>query len=145
MTLVRKQTRERDKNRGKWIGCKRYWLSKASEYPQKMKTLKMIFYRFVLREKYPYQELFWSAFSHIRTKCGKMWTRITPSADTLYAVLQCYYLTKIKVKCDFYQNSLFNDIFFLTMSYSFLLECFDQFRKAYFVRKQSKAEYSKNK
>ena len=44
----------------------------------------------------PYSELFWSAFSRIRTeygeipdilsKCGKMRTRITPNTDTFYSV-----------------------------------------------------------
>ena len=47
---------------------------------------------FPLRKKYPYLELFWSAFSRIRTEygeileCGKMRTRITPNTDTFHAV-----------------------------------------------------------
>ena len=46
-----------------------------------------------LREKCPYSELFWSAFSRIRaalsiqSEYGKMWTRITPNKDTFYALL----------------------------------------------------------
>ena len=61
----------------------------------KLQTLK-------LREKCPYSQLFWSAFSRIRTeyevslriqsKCGKMRTRITPNTDTFYAVLWSYLL-----------------------------------------------------
>ena len=59
-----------------------------------------VFHTYSLHEKYPCPELFWSAFSHIRTKygeygvslrfqseCGKMRTRITPNTDTLYAVI----------------------------------------------------------
>ena len=64
-----------------------------------------------LREKCSYSELFWSVFSHIRTKyreirsyiqeyiqseSGKIRTRITPNTDTFYAVeisyLLCIYL-----------------------------------------------------
>ena len=37
-----------------------------------------------LRKKCQYSELFWSAFSHIRTECGKLRTRITPNTDTFY-------------------------------------------------------------
>ena len=40
-----------------------------------------------LREKCPYSELFWPIFSSIRTKYGKIRTRITPNTDTFYAVL----------------------------------------------------------
>ena len=53
-----------------------------------------------LREKCPYSELFWSAFPEfglnteryfvslrIQSECGKMQIRITPNADTFYAVL----------------------------------------------------------
>ena len=40
-----------------------------------------------LREKCPYSELFWSVFSRIRTKYGKIRTRITPNTDTFYAVI----------------------------------------------------------
>ena len=43
-----------------------------------------------LREKCPYSELFWSAFSRIRTRilseCGKMRTIITLNTNTFYAV-----------------------------------------------------------
>ena len=48
-----------------------------------------------LRKKCPHSELFWSAFSRIRTEyrdvgcqtgCGKMWTRIIPNTDTFQAV-----------------------------------------------------------
>ena len=51
---------------------------------------------FSLRKKCPYSELFWSAFSRIRTEyevslriqseCGKMQTRIIPNTDTFHAV-----------------------------------------------------------
>ena len=41
-----------------------------------------------LRTKCPYSEIFWSAFSRIRTKYGKKRTRITPNTDTFYAVLE---------------------------------------------------------
>ena len=40
-----------------------------------------------LRKKSPYSELFWSAFSRIRTEYGKMRTRITPNTDTFYPVI----------------------------------------------------------
>ena len=56
---------------------------------------------FSLRKKCLYSELFWSAFSRIRTeygetpvslriqiKGGKMWTRITPNTGTFYALLK---------------------------------------------------------
>ena len=47
-----------------------------------------------LCKKCPYSELFWSAFSRIRTKygeilnpnAGKCWTRITPNTDTFHLV-----------------------------------------------------------
>ena len=42
--------------------------------------------RWLLCEKCPYSELFWSAFSRIQYKCGKILTRITPNEDTFYAV-----------------------------------------------------------
>ena len=76
-----------------------------------------------LREKCPYSELFWSAFSRIRTEygeilriqseCGKMWTRITPNTDTFYAVI----LTKKgvlgkKIGAGIYLNS-FHEIIML--------------------------------
>ena len=56
----------------------------------------------IVREKCPYSELFWSAFSLIRTdngeylslriqsECGKMQTRITPNTDTFYPVYEKY-------------------------------------------------------
>ena len=37
-----------------------------------------------LREKCQYSELFWSAFSCIRTEYGKMRTKITPNTDSFY-------------------------------------------------------------
>ena len=52
---------------------------------------KILFFN-SLREKCLYSELFWSAFSRIRTEylieseCGKMLTRITPNKDTFHAV-----------------------------------------------------------
>ena len=55
------------------------------------------FHFFALRKKCPYSELFWSAFSRIRTEhgvslriqseCGKIRTRITPNTETFHAVL----------------------------------------------------------
>ena len=67
--------------------------------PELHKKFSIIYTQFILREKCPYLELFWSAFSRIRTEyeryslslriqfeCGKMWIRITPNADTFYAV-----------------------------------------------------------
>ena len=51
-----------------------------------------------LRKKSPHSELFWSAFSRIRTEygeisavrmrseCRKMWNRINPNTDTFHAV-----------------------------------------------------------
>ena len=39
-----------------------------------------------LREKCPYLELFWSVFSRIRTKYGKIRTRITPNMNTFYTL-----------------------------------------------------------
>ena len=42
----------------------------------------------LVREKCPYWELFWSAFSRIRTEYGEIRsTRITPNTDTVYTVL----------------------------------------------------------
>ena len=52
---------------------------------------KILFFN-SLREKCPYSELFWSAFSRILTEylieseCGKIRTRITPNMDTFHAV-----------------------------------------------------------
>ena len=59
-----------------------------------------------LRKKCPYSELFWSAFSRIRTEyewyrvslciqseCGKMRTRITPNTDTFHEV---YWKTSLR-------------------------------------------------
>ena len=55
---------------------------------------------FTLHKKCPYSELFWSAFSHIRTEYGeiRMWkntekmrTRITPNTDTLRSVNSWFY------------------------------------------------------
>ena len=57
-----------------------------------------------LRKKCTYPELFWPAFSCIRTEygeilcihseCGKMGTRITPNTDTFYAVCASDYKPK---------------------------------------------------
>ena len=55
-----------------------------------------------MSEKCPYSELFWSAFSRIRTECGglslriqsecgKMRTRITSNMDTFHAVISGNY------------------------------------------------------
>ena len=49
-----------------------------------------IFVTSAVREKCPYSELFWSAFSRVQTKYGeilKIRTRITPNTDSFYAVL----------------------------------------------------------
>ena len=56
-------------------------------------------YSTLLREKCPYSELFWRAFSRIRTEygqilrishiqseCGKLRIRITPNTDTFHVV-----------------------------------------------------------
>ena len=43
-----------------------------------------------LRVKFPYSELFWSAFSSIRNEYGKIRCRITPNTDTFHAF---YYFT----------------------------------------------------
>ena len=43
-----------------------------------------------LRKRCPYSELFWSAFSHIRTEYEETRsTRITPNTDTSHAVIVC--------------------------------------------------------
>ena len=39
-----------------------------------------------LREKCPYSEFFWSAFSRIRNEYSRMQTRKTPNTDTFYVV-----------------------------------------------------------
>ena len=44
---------------------------------------------YTLRQKCPYSELFWSAFSRIQSECGKIWTRVTPNTDTFYALIKC--------------------------------------------------------
>ena len=49
-------------------------------------------FQVTLREKCPYSELVWPAFSCIRTEYGKMWTRITPNTDTFYAVFITLYV-----------------------------------------------------
>ena len=71
------------------------------QYIHKVKTCISIMGRLTLRKKCQYSELFWSAFSRIRTECGKilseilkywiwrdtkMRTRITPNTDTFHAV-----------------------------------------------------------
>ena len=48
------------------------------------------------KKKCPYSELFWSAFSRIRTEYRKMRTRATPNTDTFYPVTV---LNKIKKQC----------------------------------------------
>ena len=60
--------------------------------------LPTFFLELRLREKCPYSELFWSAFSRVRTEygeirsihseCGKMLARITLNTDTFYPVLE---------------------------------------------------------
>ena len=56
--------------------------------------------KYTLRKKYPYSELFGSAFSRIRTEHGEILrvspysvrmlrTRITPNTDTFHAVIVC--------------------------------------------------------
>ena len=56
--------------------------------------------KYTLRKKYPYSELFGSAFSRIRTEYGEILrvspysvrmlrTRITPNTDTFHAVIAC--------------------------------------------------------
>ena len=62
--------------------------------------INIFIFRFALREKCLYSELFWSVFSRIRTEygeilvclriqseCGKIRTRITPNTDTFYEVV----------------------------------------------------------
>ena len=59
----------------------------------------------VLRKKCPYSELFWSAYSRIRTEYGeilrispysvRMRTRITPNTDTFYAMLTFVEIAKV--------------------------------------------------
>ena len=61
------------------------------------RSRKVLRVRQLLCKKCPYSELFWSAFSRIRTEygeirsthiqleCGKIWTRITPNTDTFHA------------------------------------------------------------
>ena len=39
-----------------------------------------------LREKCPYSEFFWSAFSRIRNEYSRMQTRKTPNTDTFYVM-----------------------------------------------------------
>ena len=39
------------------------------------------------RKKCPYSELFWSAFSRIQSKCGKIRTGITSNTGTFCAVI----------------------------------------------------------
>ena len=39
-----------------------------------------------LREKFPNTEFFWSVFSRIKSKCGKLQTRKTPYLETFLAV-----------------------------------------------------------
>ena len=39
-----------------------------------------------LREECPYSEFFWSVFSRIQSKCGKMRTRETPNTNNFHAM-----------------------------------------------------------
>ena len=82
-------------------------------------TRRVLLLSSTLRKKFPYSELFWSAFfphfpSVIRTEygeigsvspysfqmwenAGKIWTRITPDTDTFYAVQRkCMFLHQFK-------------------------------------------------
>ena len=54
--------------------------------------------KYTLREKCPYSELFWSAFSRIRTEFGKIRTRITPNTDTFYSVIMAV-ITTVVMRC----------------------------------------------
>ena len=72
------------------------------------RILDHFFSKLPLREKCPYLELFWSAFSRIwteygeirsiRSECRKMRTRITSNTNTFYAVSSplCYSLGSYK-------------------------------------------------
>ena len=76
-------------------GYSRYRKSSLETDKDNFKTSKislqmMLHRKHSLRKKCPYSELFWSAFSRIRTEygeilrseCGKTRTRITPHTDT---------------------------------------------------------------
>ena len=49
--------------------------------------LKYSNYHHSVRKKWPYSELFWSAFSRIQFECGKIRTKVIPNTDTFYVVL----------------------------------------------------------
>ena len=76
--------------------CHYFFHVKASKLQQFLKLLLTGFF-LPLRKKCPYSELFWSAFSRIRTEYGeilsysvsysvRMQTRITRNTDAFYAV-----------------------------------------------------------
>ena len=74
------------KNSTRWIdfetpGTNLKIVTQRSECKYGPHFLQFLKFCVPLREKCPYSELFWSAFSRIRT-------RITPNNDTFYAVLQ---------------------------------------------------------
>ena len=50
------------------------------------KAGQIYFHATTLRKKCPYSKLFWSAFSRIQSKCGKMRTRIIPNTNTFHAM-----------------------------------------------------------
>ena len=49
---------------------------------------------FALRGKCPYSESFWSVFSRIQSKCGKIQTRKTPNTDTF---TQCWFKDRLNI------------------------------------------------
>ena len=73
-----------------------------------------------LREKYPYSELFWSAFFRIRTEYGervqseggKMRIRIAPNTDTFHAVLSTASYTLSFIFHSNFSGSVMNDTAF---------------------------------
>ena len=71
------------------VGLKNFW-----QYSDQ-KEREISFTWGVLREKWSYSELFWSAFFHIWTEYGKMRTRITSNTDTFCAVVYVTIFTKI--------------------------------------------------
>ena len=87
----------------------------------------MILY-FILRKKCPHSELFWSAFSRIRTEYGEIriislyrvrlreiQTRITPNTDTFYTVLCSYKIHPQTLV------SLENQFYFIPVFYYFIV------------------------
>ena len=85
--------------------CKDFFFQKAKTYDktgfQTCHTFSShLSVKYTLRKKYPYSELFGSAFSRIRTEYGEILrvspysvrmlrTRITPNTDTFHAVIVC--------------------------------------------------------